>query len=67
MNAQSTPEFQLIQDDDSNWYVIPAGHEQVFQHWLAYMEGKRRKPNHFEPIRVDGPHRVVFTGWREIE
>lgn len=58
-------EYRLIQDEDSHWYVIPVGEEETFVKWMAAMAGCRHLPAHFDPIRVDGPHTVAFTGWRE--
>jgi hypothetical protein len=70
MNANklsSASEHRLIQDDDGHWYIIPVGHEQVFQRWVdAMTKGSRHLPANFEPVQVDGPHTVVFMGWREM-
>lgn len=59
-------EYQLMQDYDAHWYLIPYGEEQVFQHWCEWMEGKRHKPGSFEPIAIDGPHKVAFKEWRIV-
>lgn len=59
-------EYRLVQDDDGDhWFVIRADEVAVFTHWCAAMRGQRHFPQDFSPVQVDGPHTVVFTGWRE--
>lgn len=60
-------EFRLVQDNENHWYVIPADELQVFCHWVAAMEGQRRMPGNFNPVQIDGPHKLVFKEWREEE
>lgn len=58
------PEYRLIVCDD-NWFVIRADEESVFWHWCLAKEGKRRFPRDFAPVKVDGPHQVVFKEWKQ--
>lgn len=63
---EATPEPRmLIQDNDSHWYVIPVVRRDDFYQWETAMESCEDWPHDWEPQRVQGPHTVQFTEWKE--
>lgn len=58
--------YQLVQDNDSHWYVIPCELLGPFNEWLeACVDGEATDVFEFWRKRVDGPHTVRFTQWEE--
>ena len=58
--------WQLVQDNDSHWYVIPF---TCRAEWAAFCDIPEDDERGWDvpewATRVDGPHVVVFGDWRE--
>jgi hypothetical protein len=57
---------QLIQDDESNWYVVPVVYLDTFNAMMDcdYDEITKEGYSQLDKWRVDGPHAVSFM-WDE--
>lgn len=57
--------YRLVQDNDCHWYVIPADRVESFNDWVQCQERSLPMETELEPERVNGPHTVTFTDWKE--
>ena len=54
--------YQIVQDDQCRWYVIPVTKSNEFQEWCCD-EDDWDTPDYAKLI--DGPHSISFIEWSE--
>ncbi len=57
--------YEMIQDGDSHWYVIPVNRRADFQRWERAMWNCDDWKEDWQPRRVNGTHTVQFKEWSE--